>query len=157
EERRPRRTRSRRRPGHAGQRAEGRRGIAGAPAGPRPVRFGTRSRTAHEKLPEGAAGRSRTGLAASGEEIIMAGAREVHVHLLPDLAPPGRLRGGLAVAVDVLRATTTMVHALAAGCTMIRPCAEVDEARALAGSMRAGRVLLGGERGGVKLPDFDVG
>src|SRR5262249_35839205 len=36
-------------------------------------------------------------------------------------------------------------------------CAEVEEARELAGSMRAGRVLLGGERGGAPLPDFDVG
>jgi 2-phosphosulfolactate phosphatase len=83
--------------------------------------------------------------------------RDVQVHLLPDLAPPGRLTGGLAVVVDVLRSTTTMVHALAAGCTTVRPCIEVEEARALANSMRAGRVLLGGERGGVALPGFDLG
>jgi 2-phosphosulfolactate phosphatase len=83
--------------------------------------------------------------------------REVHVHLLPQLAPAGRLAGGVAVVIDVLRATTTVVHALAAGCCSIRPCAEVDEARALAGSMRAGRVLLGGERGGAPLPGFDLG
>src|SRR6516164_2036425 len=83
--------------------------------------------------------------------------RDVQVHLLPELAPPGRLTGGLAVVIDVLRATTTMVHALAAGCTAVRPCAEVDEARELAGSMRAGRVLLGGERGGLAPPGFDLG
>src|SRR5436309_6883095 len=83
--------------------------------------------------------------------------REVHVHLLPDLVPPGRLAGGLAVVIDVLRATTTIVHALAAGCTSIRPCAEVDQARALANSLPAGKVLLGGERGGKALPDFDLG
>src|SRR3954452_7183254 len=83
--------------------------------------------------------------------------REVHVHLLPELVPPGRLAGGLAVVIDVLRATTTIVHALAAGCTAVRPCAEVEEARDLAGGMRAGRVLLGGERGGVPLPGFDLG
>jgi 2-phosphosulfolactate phosphatase len=83
--------------------------------------------------------------------------REVQVHLLPDLAPPGCLAGGLAVVVDVLRATTTIVHALAAGCTAVRPCLDVEEARALAGSMRAGRVLLGGERGGVPLEGFDLG
>jgi 2-phosphosulfolactate phosphatase len=83
--------------------------------------------------------------------------REVHVHLLPCLAPPGRLAGGVAVVIDVLRATTTIVHALAAGCTEVRPCAEVDEARALAGGMRAGRVLLAGERGGEPLPGFDLG
>jgi 2-phosphosulfolactate phosphatase len=83
--------------------------------------------------------------------------REVCVHLLPQLAPPGRLAGGLAVVVDVLRSTTTIVYALAAGCTCVRPCAEVGEARSLAGEMRAGRVLLGGERNGVALPDFDLG
>src|SRR5262245_55498600 len=83
--------------------------------------------------------------------------RDVQVHLLPGLAPQGRLAGGVAVAIDVLRATTTVIHALAAGCTCVRPCAEVEEARALAGGMRAGRVLLGGERGGVAPTGFDLG
>jgi 2-phosphosulfolactate phosphatase len=83
--------------------------------------------------------------------------RDVNVHLLPGLVPPGKLTGGIAVVIDVLRATTTIVHALAAGCTEVRPCVEVDEARTLAGTMRAGRVLLGGERGGKPLPGFDLG
>ncbi len=83
--------------------------------------------------------------------------REVQVHLLPELAPAGRLAGSIAVVIDVLRAGTTIIHALAAGCSDVRPCLEVDEARALADSMRAGRVLLGGERDGVALPGFDLG
>src|SRR5262245_36031837 len=83
--------------------------------------------------------------------------RDVQVHLLPELVPPGRLVGGVAVVIDVLRATTTIVHALAAGCLAVRPCLEVEEARALADGMRAGRVLLGGERGGIPLPGFDLG
>ncbi len=83
--------------------------------------------------------------------------REVHVHLLPSLAPPGALAGSLAVVIDVLRATTTIIHALAAGCKAVLPCAEVEEARERAGGMRAGRVLLGGERGGAPLPGFDLG
>src|SRR5579884_1701109 len=83
----------------------------------------------------------------------MTAEREVYVHLLPGLAPPGRLAGGTAVVIDVLRATTTVVHALAAGCTAVRPCAEVEEARELAGGMRAGRVL----RGGGPPPGFDLG
>jgi 2-phosphosulfolactate phosphatase len=89
--------------------------------------------------------------------VLMTSERDVEVHLLPELARPGRLAGGLAVVVDVLRATTTIVHALAAGCDSVRPCAEVDEARTLAGSLPAGKVLLGGERDGRPLPDFDVG
>ncbi|MFL5243567.1 MAG: 2-phosphosulfolactate phosphatase [Gemmataceae bacterium] len=87
----------------------------------------------------------------------MAQEREVQVHLLPCLALPGQLTGCLAVVIDVLRATTTIIHALAAGCTAVRPCSEVEEAKQLAGTMRAGRVLLAGERGGVPLPGFDLG
>src|SRR5215471_6039661 len=83
--------------------------------------------------------------------------RDVLVHLLPCQAPPGRLAGGLAVVIDVLRATTTIVYALAAGARCVRPCAEVAEAQALAAEMRVGRVLLGGERGGEPLPGFDLG
>src|SRR5262245_12215255 len=87
----------------------------------------------------------------------MADERDVHVHLLPDYAPAGGLVGGVAVVIDVLRATTTMVHALGAGAVCVRPCADLDEARALAGSLPAGKALLGGERGGVALSDFDLG
>lgn len=87
----------------------------------------------------------------------MAEIRDVSVHLLPDLVSAGQLAGGLAVVIDVLRATTTLVHALAAGCREVRPCLEVAEARDLADGMRAGRVLLGGERDGLPLPAFDLG
>jgi 2-phosphosulfolactate phosphatase len=83
--------------------------------------------------------------------------RLLHVHLLPELAPPGRLTDSIAVVADVLRATTTIIHALAAGCTSVRPIAEIDEARRLADGMRAGRVILAGERGGEKIPGFDRG
>jgi 2-phosphosulfolactate phosphatase len=83
--------------------------------------------------------------------------RDVHVYLLPGLVPCGRLADGIAVAIDVLRATTTIIHALAAGCTAVRPCAEIAEAQDLAGQMRAGRVILGGERNGAPLAGFDLG
>src|SRR5262245_61680075 len=84
-------------------------------------------------------------------------AREILVHLAPELVAPERLAGGVAVVVDVLRATTTIAHALAAGCAGVRPCATADEARRLAGSLPAGKVLLGGERDGKPLPGFDLG
>src|SRR5437016_8631836 len=87
----------------------------------------------------------------------MSSERPVRVHLSPALAPPGGLAGGLAVVIDVLRATTTIVHALAAGCVCVRPCAEVEEARTIADGLRAGKVLLGGERSGQPLTGFDVG
>ncbi len=87
----------------------------------------------------------------------MPDARVVHVHLLPDLVPSGRLAGAVAVVVDVLRASTTIVHALAAGCSCVRPCVEIDEARRLAEGLPAGKALLAGERGGLPVPGFDLG
>jgi len=83
--------------------------------------------------------------------------RLVLVHLLPELVAPERLAGSVAVVVDVLRATTTIVHALAAGCVEVRPCGEVEEARRLAGEMPVGQVLLAGERDGLPIPGFDLG
>jgi len=87
----------------------------------------------------------------------LAVARELHVHLHPALVPSGGLAGALAVVIDVLRAGTTIVHALACGCTSVLPVCEVEEARQLADRMRAGRVLLGGERQGRRVPGFDLG
>ena len=81
----------------------------------------------------------------------------VFVHLLPTLIPPGSLRGGVAVVVDVLRATTVMVHALANGCECVIPCAEIGEARAAAEDMPPGAAILGGERGGLPISGFDLG
>jgi 2-phosphosulfolactate phosphatase len=81
----------------------------------------------------------------------------ISVHLAPALVPSERLRSGVAVVIDVLRATTTMIHALAAGCEAVRPCATVEEAQNLADGLPAGKVLLGGERQGVSLTGFDLG
>jgi len=83
--------------------------------------------------------------------------REVVVHLTPEWVRAGQVQGSIAVAIDVLRATTTMVHALAAGCTNIRPVEKVEDAQTLADNLPAGKVLLGGERGGLPLPGFDLG
>jgi 2-phosphosulfolactate phosphatase len=83
--------------------------------------------------------------------------REVRVHLVSDAAPPQSLNGGVVVVIDVLRATTTIVHALASGCIAVRPCAGVDEARELARDLRPDPVLLAGERDGRPLPGFDLG
>ena len=81
----------------------------------------------------------------------------VSVHLLPSLIAPGALIGATAVVLDVLRATSVMVHALDSGCREIIPCLEVDEARRAAGALGVGKVLLGGERHGLPIPGFDLG
>jgi 2-phosphosulfolactate phosphatase len=58
--------------------------------------------------------------------------------------------------VDVLRASTTMIYALAAGATGIVTCLAVNEARELAAEMD-GPVVVGGERGGLPIESFDFG
>jgi 2-phosphosulfolactate phosphatase len=78
----------------------------------------------------------------------------VRVHLIPDQIDPAQLRGGAAIAVDVLRASTTIVHALAAGASAVIPCEHVEEAHAIAAA-RDG-CLRGGERQGVLIPGFDL-
>ncbi len=58
------------------------------------------------------------------------------------------------VVVDILRATTTVTQALAAGALEVLPVAHTDEAIAL-GRERGARV--GGEREGLRLEGFDLG
>jgi 2-phosphosulfolactate phosphatase len=81
----------------------------------------------------------------------------VYVYLLPSLIPPGALRGGTAIVIDVLRATTVMVHALAAGCEAIVPCLEIEQAREMAASLGRDRTILAGERRGEPIEGFDLG
>lgn len=81
----------------------------------------------------------------------------VSVHLLPRLVDPAALAGGVAVVIDVLRASTTMIHALGAGANGVIPCGETDEARAIVTARPAGSCVLGGEREGVRIAGFDLG
>ncbi len=81
----------------------------------------------------------------------------LHVHFLPSLTTPAELAGGLVVVIDVLRASTTICQALAAGAKAVVPCLEVDEARQTAGRYPAGQAVLGGERRGLRIDGFDLG
>ncbi len=89
--------------------------------------------------------------------VVSTGPAKVFVHLLPNLIPAGSLRGGLAVVVDVLRATTVMVEALAAGCEAVIPCGTIHEAQEIATGLPAGTALLAGERQGLPIEGFDLG
>jgi 2-phosphosulfolactate phosphatase len=86
----------------------------------------------------------------------MPNARQIDVYLLPDLVEPAALAGKTVVVIDVLRATTTIVQALAAGAREVVPCLEVEEARQAAAKLGKAAVL-GGERGGVAIAGFDLG
>ena len=98
---------------------------------------------------------------------------DLQVHLLPSLVSEEQLRGGVAVVIDVLRASTTITQALASGAMAVVPTATVADAQAAAASIagfslpsvnsevpadirdQAG-VILGGERGGTLIPGFDL-
>jgi 2-phosphosulfolactate phosphatase len=59
------------------------------------------------------------------------------------------------IVVDVIRATSTICQALAAGYERAFCVAEVEDARALRESLGEG--VLGGERKAVRIPGFDLG
>lgn len=80
----------------------------------------------------------------------------IHTHFLSSLFEPSQLRGATAVVVDVLRAGTTICHALDAGANAVVPCEEVDEARRLAESLSSENPVLGGERDGKLIDGFDL-
>ena len=75
----------------------------------------------------------------------------VHVAFTPDEAAAAPV----GVVVDVLRATSTIAQALAAGYRRVFCCAEIDEALALRATI--GDAVVGGERDAVRVAGFDVG
>jgi 2-phosphosulfolactate phosphatase len=68
-----------------------------------------------------------------------------------------QLDGKNVVVIDVLRATSVIVTALAGGAKSIIPVESIEEARALAAAKAPGTTLLAGERDGLPIPGFDLG
>jgi 2-phosphosulfolactate phosphatase len=85
--------------------------------------------------------------------------RILNVYALPTLVAAGNLAGDTAVVIDVLRASTTIVYALAAGAKEVIPCLEVPDAVAVAKRFRESSepYVIGGERGGSPIEGFDLG
>ena len=75
---------------------------------------------------------------------------------LPKFLTPDLVAGRCVVVFDVLRATTCIAAALAAGAVEIRVFREVQETRDAAAGF-GGPKLLGGERDGVVIDGFDFG
>lgn len=71
-------------------------------------------------------------------------------------SPGKELNDRIAVVIDVLRASTTIITALANGCTEVIPVQDVNEASVLARRLGGG-FLLGGERQGLRIDGFDLG
>jgi len=81
----------------------------------------------------------------------------VHVALGPAEFSGADLEGRAALVVDVLRATTSVVAACAAGCRTVIPVPDEAAARRAASRFPAGECLLAGERGGDPIVGFDLG
>lgn len=80
----------------------------------------------------------------------------IEVTAIVDAVEPTRLRGATVLVVDVLRASTTIITALAHGCAAIVPVAGPREAVRRARAL--GRdVLTAGERRGETIVGFDFG
>ena len=67
------------------------------------------------------------------------------------------LAGKLVVVIDVLRASSTIVTALANGCRGFIPILSPDKVKKKAEQFEREMVLLGGEREGIKIEGFDLG
>jgi len=79
----------------------------------------------------------------------------VDVAVTPGGLPRGTLSGTSVLVVDVLRASTTIITALANGCAAIVPVGDPREARRRAAGVPG--ALVAGERGGEPLGGFDLG
>lgn len=74
---------------------------------------------------------------------------------IPGACPP--VAGRAAVMFDVLRASSTIITALANGAREIVLAATPEEARDRASTLKIGSFVLGGERHGLKISGFDLG
>ena len=82
---------------------------------------------------------------------------KIHVFFTADQVEPSVVAGQTAVVVDVVRATSTIVSALAHGARAIFPTVSTEEALKLASSLGRDETLLCGERKGLKIEGFDLG
>ncbi len=79
------------------------------------------------------------------------------VHYLPQFVSETELADSAVVVIDLLRASSTICHALSAGAKCVMPFVEVDEVRHQASNFTQSAIVLGGERGGRRIEGFDLG
>lgn len=84
--------------------------------------------------------------------------KTLHVHYLPQFVAEADLAGDTVVVIDLLRASTTICQALAAGARDVTAFLEVgDVVRAADAEPDRTELILGGERGGELIEGFDLG
>jgi 2-phosphosulfolactate phosphatase len=82
---------------------------------------------------------------------------KLDVLLTPGELVPGEVSGRTVVMLDVLRASTSIVEALASGARILYPVATIEEAIGLAKTLGRDEVLLAGERKALPIEGFDLG
>ena len=82
---------------------------------------------------------------------------KIDVILTPDTFHSGKGEGKSVIVVDVLRASTTIVTALANGSEKIIPFATVEDVQESVKAYSRDIVLLCGERQSIRIPGFDLG
>ncbi|MBT8488509.1 MAG: 2-phosphosulfolactate phosphatase [Gemmatimonadetes bacterium] len=82
---------------------------------------------------------------------------KIDTYFTPPEVDSGATVDATVVVIDVVRATTTLIEALANGARAIYPADSTEEAVRLASSMGREDTLLCGERKGVKVEGFDLG
>jgi len=81
----------------------------------------------------------------------------IDIQFVPSPPQPNFLSKRVAVVIDVLRATSTMVQAMSQGALEIIPVATVEEAFQMAKVFPRNSIILGGERESKKIQGFDLG
>ncbi|HYW06021.1 MAG TPA: 2-phosphosulfolactate phosphatase [Longimicrobium sp.] len=81
----------------------------------------------------------------------------VDVFMTPADVVPADLAGRAVVVIDVLRASSSIVEAMAAGARTIFPVGSIEEAIRLANTLGRAEVLLCGERRSLPIEGFDLG
>jgi 2-phosphosulfolactate phosphatase len=82
---------------------------------------------------------------------------KVFVYHVPELVPPEAALPDCAIAVDVLRATTTIATALAAGAEAIQVFSDLDLLLKTSDAWPTEKRIRVGERGGKTVDGFDMG
>ena len=82
---------------------------------------------------------------------------KVEVLLVPKEISGKKLADKLVVMIDVLRASSTIVTALARGCSGFIPIYSPEKAKEKVKCLRQEETLLCGERNGMKIKGFDLG
>ena len=81
----------------------------------------------------------------------------VETYLSAHEADAAQIADGTAVVIDVIRATSTIVEALASGARAVYPTLSSEEAIRLANSLGREDTLLCGEQKGLRIEGFDLG